>query len=205
MLADFVRWHSPNDWRIDATLPQGGELSARMRDPNNTWHALWKRATARRAVDQKPLFNAEKEANRALHYLESLTPLDLLSQCVGCIFAALCYLLTESTTTRVLATVLAGVPTLLGWDCTDATLAALRLPIVRKALRELTHTLEASWTARRQDAMTREELHALTTVLSNVEQLLARCTSLFAKVWCLPRNYCARHSKFQTSFRAARA
>jgi hypothetical protein len=40
VLEDFVRWHSPKDWVVDATGK--GTLSERMIDSRNLWHQLWK-------------------------------------------------------------------------------------------------------------------------------------------------------------------
>ena len=40
VLEDFVRWHSPNDWIVDAGA-DSGRLSTRMADTANTWHTLW--------------------------------------------------------------------------------------------------------------------------------------------------------------------
>jgi Rab3 GTPase-activating protein catalytic subunit len=156
-LADFVRWHSPNDW-ID------GELSARMRRDDNVWHDLWHRAKPVRAVDQKQLFDAEKEANRALHFIETLSPSELMTQ--------------------VLATVLQSVPVLLGWDCTDATRDALQLPPVKSAVDALVANIAAAWPAERTQPLTREELEGLNDAFVETETLLSRATSLLQK---LPR------------------
>jgi hypothetical protein len=40
VLEDFVRWHSPKDWIVDASGK--GTLSERMIDSRNLWHQLWK-------------------------------------------------------------------------------------------------------------------------------------------------------------------
>eukprot|EP00019_Armaparvus_languidus_P008717 CAMPEP_0168588738 /NCGR_PEP_ID=MMETSP0420-20121227/5622_1 /TAXON_ID=498008 /ORGANISM="Pessonella sp." /LENGTH=782 /DNA_ID=CAMNT_0008624205 /DNA_START=529 /DNA_END=2877 /DNA_ORIENTATION=+ len=153
-LIDFVRWHSPNDIIND-------ELSERMKDESNVWHQLWRDATATKAKDQKSLFDVEKEANRALHYLESISPLDLMSQ--------------------VMATILSSLPILFGWEAPVQCVEALKLPLIQSALKELCKVVKTIWYVDRTNAMTREELDQLTLILSNIEQLLSRATSLFAK------------------------
>ncbi|KAL6784073.1 hypothetical protein ACKKBG_A04685 [Auxenochlorella protothecoides x Auxenochlorella symbiontica] len=67
-LADFVRWHSPKDWR------PGGSLSARMAAPGNAWAAAWQGARACPAARQRPLHQPRREAERALHALETVLP-----------------------------------------------------------------------------------------------------------------------------------
>ncbi|KAJ3211686.1 hypothetical protein HDU82_005196 [Entophlyctis luteolus] len=71
-LEDFVRWHSPRDWLVDDSTPNGGKLSARMKEPGNIWQEVW--ASARRipARRQKPLFDFEKEGEKVLLFLEDL-------------------------------------------------------------------------------------------------------------------------------------
>lgn len=154
-LADFVRWHSPNDW-VD------GKLSARMSGEDNVWHDLWKRAKPLRAVDQKQLFDAEKEANRALHYFETLTPADLMTQ--------------------VLGTVLQGTPVLLGWDCTDATREALQLASVRRSIDEMVAAIGRVWQSDRTESLTTEELTTLHNAFTETETRLMRATSLCKKL-----------------------
>ncbi|KAI8391695.1 Rab3 GTPase-activating protein catalytic subunit-domain-containing protein [Radiomyces spectabilis] len=79
-LEDFIRWHSPKDWLPSSTVdgensstPLEGKLSARMADPKNIWQELWKSAKRIPATRQKPLFSTTAEAEKALHYLESMS------------------------------------------------------------------------------------------------------------------------------------
>jgi hypothetical protein len=105
VFADFIRWYSPNDWVIpdddmadgthdvSATRSGSGEvrasaategratLSTRMKDPSNIWQQLWRSATPLVCHQQPQLFNAEKEAECALHYLETLPLPDVLLLC----------------------------------------------------------------------------------------------------------------------------
>ncbi len=96
-LEDFVRWHSPRDW-IEDTSPVAaepatpdspqrttrsvsrGKLSTRMMAPNNLWGQVWTQARACPVSRQRPLFNVEVEAEKALHYLETLSPAELFEQ-----------------------------------------------------------------------------------------------------------------------------
>lgn len=91
---DFVRWHSPKDWRafptdgshvddghpIDESLRWRGMLSKRMRSSANFWHTLWTTAEAIPAHKQKPLFDHQAEAERILNYFENVEPSALFKQ-----------------------------------------------------------------------------------------------------------------------------
>ncbi|KAJ3404350.1 Rab3 GTPase-activating protein catalytic subunit [Chytridiales sp. JEL 0842] len=83
MLEDFVRWHSPRDWIEDE---HGGHLSSRMMEPDNLWQELWKSARRVPAKRQKPLFNDEKEAEKALLFLENQGPCEILSFLIPTMF-----------------------------------------------------------------------------------------------------------------------
>lgn len=73
-LADFVRWHSPRDWR------PGGGLSERMAAPGNAWARLWAAAIPLPAAAQRPLFDPVAEAERVLHFLETIPPAALYNE-----------------------------------------------------------------------------------------------------------------------------
>ena len=77
VLEDFIRWHSPRDLVEDGR--GGWTLSSRMTQ-QSLWQQLWQRARPIPASQQKPLFHAEREGEKALHWLESLSPNDLLQQ-----------------------------------------------------------------------------------------------------------------------------
>ncbi|KAJ1956032.1 hypothetical protein EC988_001558, partial [Linderina pennispora] len=87
-LADFVRWHSPRDWLV----PEGGQeqdgcLSPRMSEgTNNLWQQLWSEARRVPAKLQKPLFDCEMEAEKALHYLEGVPVYSLFTGLLPTIF-----------------------------------------------------------------------------------------------------------------------
>ncbi|KAJ3207942.1 Rab3 GTPase-activating protein catalytic subunit [Dinochytrium kinnereticum] len=83
-LADFVRWHSPRDWLEDSK--GGGRLSLRMQEPGNLWEEIWKASQRIPAKRQKPLFNIETEAEKALFYFETLPIAELLSMLIPVIF-----------------------------------------------------------------------------------------------------------------------
>jgi hypothetical protein len=66
-----------------------------------------------------------QEANRALHYIETIAPLDLMSQ-VCCRSIDNHVIGIESAMQlcvagQITATILRGITTLLGWDCTAST------------------------------------------------------------------------------------
>ncbi|KAJ1564201.1 Rab3 GTPase-activating protein catalytic subunit, partial [Cladochytrium tenue] len=81
-LEDFVRWHSPRDWIEDPSAKYGGYLSGRMLEPGNLWLETWKVSRRIPACRQKPLFDPEKEAERALMYLENLEPIQIVRDLV---------------------------------------------------------------------------------------------------------------------------
>mmetsp|Transcript_49630 Transcript_49630/g.97331 ORF Transcript_49630/g.97331 Transcript_49630/m.97331 type:complete len:921 (+) Transcript_49630:25-2787(+) len=76
VLEDFVRWHSPKDWRQlpsdSSSVPSSrkikGQLSIRF--SSALWMDLWKTAKPLPAADQKPLFDPQAEAERILNDLE---------------------------------------------------------------------------------------------------------------------------------------
>jgi hypothetical protein len=76
ILEDFIRWHSPRD--LEADCIGGWKLSSRMTQSQNLWQQLWSRARPIPASLQRPLFNAEREGEKALHWLENLQPRQVL-------------------------------------------------------------------------------------------------------------------------------
>ncbi|KAL0401695.1 UNVERIFIED_CONTAM: Rab3 GTPase-activating protein catalytic subunit [Sesamum latifolium] len=102
---DFIRWHSPKDWESDCSgkleesrtysmeesayeWPPQGRLSERMSDIGNSWRKIWNEALPLPASEQKPLLDPGREGEKVLHYLETLTPHQLLSQMVSTAFRA---------------------------------------------------------------------------------------------------------------------
>ncbi|KAJ2659752.1 hypothetical protein IWW48_003353 [Coemansia sp. RSA 1200] len=91
-LADFVRWHSPRDWIVpDGASEEEGRLSMRMSsggggEEDNLWQQLWAQARRLPADKQKPLFDYEMEAEKALHYLEGIPVYSLFSGLLPAIF-----------------------------------------------------------------------------------------------------------------------
>jgi hypothetical protein len=84
LLEDFVRWHSPRDWIADDEALKEkctkGNLSTRMSQPGNIWLSIWQEADPLPASKQKSLFDYTTNAEKALHYLESITVEQLLTQ-----------------------------------------------------------------------------------------------------------------------------
>lgn len=94
ILEDFVRWHSPKDWRPAPPNATGhaarrGELSQRMRKRAaaeggvNIWQKLWSSAIPVPAAEQKQLFDPAVEGEQILNYLENVEPQLLFSQLLG--------------------------------------------------------------------------------------------------------------------------
>lgn len=74
-LEDFIRWYSPRDWieteSNDEHGQKAGNLSPRMKIPNNPWSTTWKSAQPVPAHQQRRLFDDTREAEKAIHYLAS--------------------------------------------------------------------------------------------------------------------------------------
>ncbi len=80
-LEDFVRWHSPRDWiGEEGQPPEAGHLSDRMSHADNIWQVMWREAMPIPVFRQRPLFDCTAEAEKALTYLEAITPRELVWQ-----------------------------------------------------------------------------------------------------------------------------
>ncbi|XP_023243587.1 rab3 GTPase-activating protein catalytic subunit-like [Centruroides sculpturatus] len=85
-LEDFVQWYSPRDL-IEETITDEetgktvtkSHLSARMLLPGNMWQEAWESSRAVPAHRQKRLFDDTKEAEKILHYLAAIKPVDLVN------------------------------------------------------------------------------------------------------------------------------
>eukprot|EP00850_Spirogloea_muscicola_P014411 SM000103S09503 [mRNA] locus=s103:340565:347291:- [translate_table: standard] len=112
VLADFVRWHSPRDWVVredevhgqseapssaadQAAWPPAGQLSARMEESGNLWREVWDKAEAAPAFKQRPLFDHTREAEKVMHYLETINPQDLVGQLLDIAAASAAHVLTQ--------------------------------------------------------------------------------------------------------------
>ncbi|KAJ2590097.1 hypothetical protein IWW49_002186 [Coemansia sp. RSA 1797] len=87
-LADFVRWHSPRDWIVDEDGDKHtGRLSDRMAaGESNLWQQLWAEARRVPAAQQRLLFDHNVEAEKALHYLEGISPHSLFASILPTVF-----------------------------------------------------------------------------------------------------------------------
>jgi len=90
VLSYFIRWLSPRDW-IEEKIPSNHDensftsrfkLSNRMTAPDNIWANTWKEVEAVPITKQKPLFNPITEGEKALHFLEIITPSELLEMII---------------------------------------------------------------------------------------------------------------------------
>ncbi|KAM5153307.1 rab3 GTPase-activating protein catalytic subunit [Mantella aurantiaca] len=93
-LEDFVRWYSPRDYIEEEVEDESGnkvikgELSPRMKIPNNMWVEAWETAKPTPARRQRRLFDDTKEAEKVLHYLAVQKPADLTRHLLPCIIHA---------------------------------------------------------------------------------------------------------------------
>lgn len=87
---DFVRWHSPRDWKPSAAN-ESGELSLRMQGDNQV-KRLFEETPGVPAVEQKGLFNAELSGEMALEFLRTASPLTVMQNLVVPFLGCCCYL-----------------------------------------------------------------------------------------------------------------
>ncbi|XP_048339326.1 rab3 GTPase-activating protein catalytic subunit isoform X2 [Sphaerodactylus townsendi] len=93
-LEDFVRWYSPRDYVEEETVDEKGnvvikgELSARMKIPNNMWVEAWESAKPIPARRQRRLFDDTREAEKVLHYFAVQKPADLAQHLLPCVLHA---------------------------------------------------------------------------------------------------------------------
>ncbi|XP_060949592.1 rab3 GTPase-activating protein catalytic subunit-like [Limanda limanda] len=94
VLEDFVRWYSPRDYIEEEVIDEKGNtvvkgnLSARMKFPDNMWPETWETARILPACRQRRLFDITKEAENVLHYLAVQKPADLTHHLLPCILHA---------------------------------------------------------------------------------------------------------------------
>jgi hypothetical protein len=104
-LVDFIRWYSPKDWiafdplqgdQAEANLLEDGKgvwwfekqgmLSDRMRfgpSKEHIWQHMWETSPPVPASRQKPLFDPVQESEKLFHYLETMSPHEMLHQALS--------------------------------------------------------------------------------------------------------------------------
>lgn len=133
-IGDFVRWHSPKDWD-----EKKGQMSARMADSGNFWQELWEKAEALPASKQKPLFDHDYQAEKALSYLKGLSSSQIFVQ----LLPSICLLAYDALVSHPVSTIspqaakaiqeLAQVLTDFPWDQLSASKKSLDLkPVIAK-------------------------------------------------------------------------
>ncbi|KAF9922341.1 Rab3 GTPase-activating protein catalytic subunit [Linnemannia zychae] len=151
VIGDFVRWHSPKDWD-----EKKGQMSARMADSGNFWQELWEKAEAIPVSKQKPLFDHNNQAEKALSYLKNLSGSQIFVQ----LLPSICLLAYDTLVSHPVSTV---------------------SPQVAKVLQELAQELtdfpwdELSSTVKDQD------LKPIITKFRQTEQTIGRVISLLHK------------------------
>ncbi|KAM7258011.1 hypothetical protein ACFE04_013752 [Oxalis oulophora] len=172
---DFIRWHSPGDWEneeVEASSsskdnwPPQGRLSQRMSEHGNLWRKIWDEAPSIPASDQKPLLDPKREAEKIIHYLETLRPHQLLEQMVCTAFKA------SADTLR--QTNFGDLPQMR----TKIDQLYLTMPSMLRAL-QTNHFFG--------DSDTFEDLRRLCTVFQHVEKLVTLAASLHRKFSLAPR------------------
>ncbi|PHT46698.1 hypothetical protein CQW23_15856 [Capsicum baccatum] len=169
---DFIRWHSPRDWETDDMVestndwPPRGKLSERMSERANSWRKIWNEAPPLPASEQKPLLDPNQEGEKALHYLETLRPYELLGQMVSTAFKA-----AADTLNRTSFGGLKQLATRIGqlYLTMAATLRCLR----KNSLSVSTEDIE--------------DLKHLCTIFAHVENLITFAASLHQKFLQAPR------------------
>ncbi|XP_041431611.1 rab3 GTPase-activating protein catalytic subunit isoform X1 [Xenopus laevis] len=158
-LEDFVRWYSPRDYIEEEVMDDKGnkifkgELSARMKIPNNMWVEAWETAKPIPARRQRRLFDDTKEAEKVLHYLAVQKPADLTRHLLPCVIHAALLKLKEEE-------------------------AAEDIPSGRKAIKQI---ISHSSKVLRFPSPDDKKLEDVISQISNVEAAIARARSLKAK------------------------
>ncbi|KAG8432237.1 hypothetical protein GDO86_016757 [Hymenochirus boettgeri] len=158
-LEDFVRWYSPRDFIEEEVMDEKGnavcrgELSARMKIPNNMWVEAWETAKPIPAHRQRRLFDDTKEAEKVLHYLAVQKPADLTRHLLPCVIHAALLKLKEEETA-------------------DA------IPSVKKTIQ---HIVSHSSKVLRFPNPDDKKLEDIINQIMNVEATIARARSLKAK------------------------
>ncbi|KAG9285732.1 hypothetical protein G9A89_001620 [Geosiphon pyriformis] len=110
---DFVRWHSPRDWIPNNSGDiNSGNLSPRMAREENFWKELWKNARRIPASRQRPLFNHNREGEKALRFLEQLSMQELFAQVLPTIFLIAYDTLVSHTVAKCIKPVALGLSSL---------------------------------------------------------------------------------------------
>lgn len=133
-IGDFIRWHSPKDWD-----EKKGQMSARMADSGNFWQELWEKSEALPASKQKPLFDHDYQAEKALSYLKGLSSSQIFVQ----LLPSICLLAYDALVSHPVSTIspqaakaiqeLAQVLTDFPWDQLSASEKSLDLkPVIAK-------------------------------------------------------------------------
>uniref|UniRef100_A0A7D9NKN1 Rab3 GTPase-activating protein catalytic subunit n=1 Tax=Xenopus tropicalis TaxID=8364 RepID=A0A7D9NKN1_XENTR len=158
-LEDFVRWYSPRDYIEEEVMDEKGnkivkgELSPRMKIPNNMWVEAWETAKPIPARRQRRLFDDTKEAEKVLHYLAVQKPADLTRHLLPCVIHAALLKLKEEE-------------------------AAEDVPSGRKAIKQI---ISHSSKVLRFPSPDDKKLEDVIGQMLNVEATIARARSLKAK------------------------
>lgn len=78
-----------------------GYLSGRMTVPGNIWLEAWESARPIPVRRQKRLFDETKEAERVLHFLSNLTPLEIVNQLMPVLIQAAVTQLDEGNNSNI--------------------------------------------------------------------------------------------------------
>ena len=115
---DFIRWHSPKDLveKEDGAF----ELSHRMSSKDSMWMQVWEKAAPIPLERQKPIFDPHTEGEKIIHYLETMSISELLSQifivAYSGIFGLLRACATEATLSKQFDRLAAAVNIYLDFD-----------------------------------------------------------------------------------------
>lgn len=171
-LGDFVRWYSPSDWLGSRT---GGRLSSRMAAENNTWAVLWNQCQPLPAAQQPPLYDALSQMQKALHYLETLPPADLLEQLVCVVLSCVHRVFSDQEDTTFVP-----VPELC--CCCGPQTLSKPLAVLQTACGCVARDTVAGMPQPPAHVPTEEEGERVCLAVGAVETAAARLTSAYAKL-----------------------
>lgn len=185
VLEDFMQWYSyekelhpvdfgegylPGFTEQDEAAENGKPLKT-LSHPDNV--DIWDSVDACAAFDQKPLFDYTREAEKVLHYLETIRPHLLLAQMLACSFAVAAHTLDRSVNNLRVAT--------LTWELEELSAS------MESVLPSLEDSVKFGYRTPEEAADWQNKILQLCAVFQRVEENVILATSLGKKLGSAPR------------------
>ncbi|KAK8815220.1 hypothetical protein WA158_003432 [Blastocystis sp. Blastoise] len=93
-IEDFIRWHSPNDWKIpEGKTNEEGYLSDRMSDTTNDFYKLWRNSRGIPVEKQSSIIDVKSEGEKVFHYFETMNCQECIYTFLPIYFSSVYYIL----------------------------------------------------------------------------------------------------------------